>query len=366
MKWFVFTAALLHGLIHILGFLKGSGFKEVRELTLPVSKPEGIIWLSATSLFVLFAILFITGNKYAWLAGIAAVIVSQVLIILFWKDAAFGTLPNVLILAVSVFSFGTFSFNKLIEHETNLILSQNNPKNEKIITESDIESLPGPVKKWLSHSGAVGRPYVNVGKVLQKAEMKLKPEQESWMDATAVQYTTIGNPAFIWSVDVKINRVLSFKGRDRFENGKGRMLIKMNSLINIVNDHGEKLDEGTLQRYLGEMVWFPSLALSRHITWEALNDSTARATMNYNGTTGSGTFYFNAAGDVTRFSALRYKGNEPDARRHEWVMEIEGYNIFEGIKVPAEMSASWILEDGAWTWLKMEVTEIKYNDNIDN
>ncbi|MDN5330561.1 MAG: hypothetical protein PWP35_2348 [Bacteroidales bacterium] len=37
------------------------------------------------------------------------------------------------------------------------------------------------------------------------------------------------------------------------------MLIKVNSLIPVVNEKGNKLDEGTLQRYLGEIVWFPSL-----------------------------------------------------------------------------------------------------------
>ena len=118
----------------------------------------------------------------------------------------------------------------------------------------------------------------------------MKPEQEKWMTASAIQYTTIDNPAFIWKVDVKMNSLLNFQGLDKFENGKGEMLIKINSLINVVNEQGKKLDEGTLQRYLGEMVWFPSLALSPYITWVQINDTTAKATMSYKGTHGSGTF----------------------------------------------------------------------------
>lgn len=365
MKWFVFVVALLHGLIHLLGFVKGFELKEVKELTMNISKPMGLIWLSATLFFVLFAVLYITDSKYAWLFGFLAVAISQIIILFLWKDAKFGTLPNLLILIVSVFLFASFSFQRKIQQETTDLLNQSKINNEKIITESDIENLPVSVQNWMRSSGALGRPYIYAGKVFQKAEMKLKPEQENWMLVQAEQYTTLDNPGFIWSVDVKMNSLLTFVGRDKFENGKGEMLIKLNSLINIVNERGEKLNEGTIQRYLGEMVWFPSLALSEHITWDAINDTTAKATMTYMGTSGSGTFTFDSNGDVAQFSALRFKGNEASAKRYEWVMNIVGYNTFESIKVPAKMTATWKLDEGDWNWLTMEVTDIQYNENID-
>ena len=60
-----------------------------------------------------------------------------------------------------------------------------------------------------------------------------------------------------------------------------------------------------MQRFFGEMVWFPSLALSPHITWEPINGKSAKATLDYQGTSGSGTLFFNEEGDVIRVSALR-------------------------------------------------------------
>lgn len=62
-------------------------------------------------------------------------------------------------------------------------------------------------------------------------------------------------------------------------------------------------------------------------------------------------------------SALRYKGNEAGAKRHHWEMNILAYRTFEGISVPAKMTSTWQLDDQDWTWLKMEVTDIRYNDN---
>lgn len=354
---------LIHGLIHLLGFVKGFELREVKELTLPISKPMALVWLTATILFLTYGVLHFLNSNYAWLIGLVAVIVSQVLIMLFWKDARFGTIPNIVILGVSIVSFGYYNFQHLVRKETAQLLNNNGKTESRTLSESHLANLPEPVKRWLRNSGTLGKPYVGYGKVTQIAEMQMKPEQDNWLSATASQYTTIDTPGFIWYVDVKMNPFLSFQGRDKFDDGKGEMLIKLNSLLNIVNERGEKLNQGTLQRYLGEMVWFPSLALSPYIAWEPIDESAAKATMTYQGTSGSGTFYFNSNGDVTRFSALRFKGNEPDAKRYNWEMKILDYREFEGIKVPAKMTSTWKLEHKDWTWLKMEVTDIKYNSN---
>lgn len=230
-----------------------------------------------------------------------------------------------------------------------------------ILEEDDIGHLPKPVKKWLRNSGAVGSPFISNGKIYQEAKMKLSPKQEKWMAAEAVQYTTIEKPSFIWTVDVKMNPLIKFKGRDKYENGRGHMLIKVNSLINIVNEKGDKLDRGTVQRYLGEIVWFPSMAISPYISWEEINDSSAKATLRYEGIIESGIFHFNKDGEVIKYTAFRYKGNEQESSRYDWVMDISEYGFFEGIKIPTKMSSTWKLDEGDWTWLKLEVTNIKYN-----
>jgi hypothetical protein len=68
-----FTIVLLHALIHLLGFIKGFGFKEVRELSLPISKPMGVAWLAAAIFLLAYAILFLDKVKYGWILGLFAV-----------------------------------------------------------------------------------------------------------------------------------------------------------------------------------------------------------------------------------------------------------------------------------------------------
>lgn len=83
--------------------------------------------------------------------------------------------------------------------------------------------------------------------------------------------------------------------------------------------------------------------------------------MNFEGTTGSGTFYFNNEGFFEKFIALRYLGNAPDAKRWQWVVKAHEHAEFNGIKIPSKLEATWMLETGPWTWANLEIAEIQYN-----
>jgi len=72
----------------------------------------------------------------------------------------------------------------------------------------------------------------------------------------------------------------------------------------------KKMDEGTLQRYLGETVWFPSGMVSPHVLWQELDENSAKATMNFNGTTGSGTFFLQLFKKVVSFVVNNDEGGE--------------------------------------------------------
>ncbi|MEX2596440.1 MAG: DUF6544 family protein [Salibacteraceae bacterium] len=361
MKALFLILVMLHGLVHSLGFIKAFEISEVKELATPISKPIGLLWLITTVLFLTYGVLYYFNKDNAWLVGITALIFSQTLIVFFWSDAKFGTIPNVIILLAVICSIGNALFNSTVEKEKQELLQKSSIESAEILSIDDIEGLPLPVKKWLLSSGAVGKVKTLNGKITQSARMKLNREQKEWYNAKATQYTMIDEPSFHWTLHLSMNELMWFKGRDKFQNGKGEMLIKINSLINVVNESGEKIDEGSIQRYLGEMVWFPSLAVSPYIRWEQIDDLSAKATMSYKNTKGGGTFYFNEQGDFTKFIAMRFQGNEPNAERKEWVLTVDGYRVFEGIKVPSRMEATWQLEEGSWTWLQLEIEEIIYN-----
>ena len=352
---------LLHGIIHVLGFVKAFNIAELKELTLPVSKSLGVIWLLTFILFCFTLIQYLINEEKWWLIAIIVVIISQTVIFLFWTDAKFGTIPNLIILLVSIVGLAQFNFQSKVNQEINNMLSQISGDNSIITTEMT-SILPKPVQKWIHHSGIIDKERISTVRLKQEIQMKMKPEQKKWNQATAKQYFTIEKPAFIWQLNMQMAPLMHVAGRDKFVDGKGEMLIKVLSLFPVVNSGGnEKINMGTIQRYLAEIIWFPSAALSPYITWETIDEFAAKATMTYKGTTGSGIFHFDQDWNFIGFNTKRYLGDGEDAELREWIITVKENRVINGIIIPVKSEVTWKLDDSDWTWLQIEITDIEYN-----
>mgnify|MGYP006879620393 CR=1 FL=1 len=351
----------IHGIIHLFGFFKAFGIFEFNAISQPISKTSGIIWLLTFGLLITTIVLLIVQSKYWWFTGIIAVILSQILIINFWSDAKFGTILNLLILLSTIIGYSTFSFKNTIRVERTKMFDNFKIINKNIHSEQMLSGLPIIVQKWLHNSGAIGIKPIYTVYLEQELQMLMNPEQKDWMNAQATQYFTTEPPAFNWSVNLKMNSFLDVVGRDKFENGKGEMTIKLFSLFSIANaKNNDKVNQAALQRFLAETCWFPSATLSSYIKWEYIDDYSAKANIEYNRTKGSGIFHFDENGNFKKFVAMRFK-DAMDAEPTEWTVTAIKNEIRNGIMVPIECEVNWKLKDSNWTWLKLKITDIKYN-----
>ena len=357
----------LHGLIHLSGFVKEWKLIQVKQLTGEtlislsggLSETVGILWLTACLLFILSGVAYLLGKGWWWMVAVIAIVISQILIIIYWKDAKFGTIANFIILIACVLSYGSWSFDRMVKDELKSFLSKKEVE-KRIVTSEMIDELPPVVQKWLKRSNIVGKEIIQLAYLNQKGKMKTKPDG-SWMSVDAEQYITASPPGFLWIADVK-SSLLHLSGRDKYEEGRGHMLIKLFSLIPVVDAKGKEIDQGALLRYLGEIVWAPSAALSDYITWEEIDSTTARATMSYGGITASGIFKFDENGDFVSFEADRYYYRKEGSTLERWVITAKkNYKEFGGIRVPVTLSVAWKFETGDFTWYKLEIREINYN-----
>lgn len=362
MKTALALMILLHGMIHLLGFLKANKLARLDELTLPITPAWGMAYLIAAIILVITALLYYLQFPYWWGLAMIGVILSQILIIYFWQDARFGSITNVIILLMVVVGVANFSFNQTTKQEVEEMLRQENTDPVEVITEDMLGGLPLPVQKWLTYSKITEKPPIRSVYLKQKYQLKMKQEQKDWYKATADQHSTIDPPGFVWNLEMDMMRIIPVVGRDQFKDGKGQMLIKLMSLIPVVNEKGNlKIDQGSLQRYLGEMVWYPSAVLSKYIKWESIDDTSAKATLTYKKTSGSGTFYFDESGEVKTFTALRYMGSGPDAPLYEWRVDVIETGESDGIRIPTKVSVTWKLHEGDWTWAQLEIVEAKFS-----
>jgi hypothetical protein len=365
MKTLFFLFILLHGLIHIFGFLKGFQILELKEFTAHMSKPLGLIWLGATLIWLTAGIFYIRDHPHWWLFAFVGILVSQILIFIFWADAKFGSFPNILILIVALIAFSQFFFQQKVDSEVEGILNEASGISLAPITEESIKTLPPPVQSWLKQSGIIGKPPIRVLKMAQEYKMKLKPDQEKWYDAKAGQYSTTFPPAFVWTADMKMMPLLYAFGRDKFIDGQGEMLFKLLSLIPVAKDgYNDQINESALQRCLGEIVWNPSAAVMDYITWEEIDQYSAKATLKYKNTSGSGIFHFDQNGRLTHFVAERYMGAGSDAKKYFWVVKAIEHSTFDGVSIPSRCNATWKLENGDWTWAEFEVTQVQFNPEL--
>jgi hypothetical protein len=96
---------VVHGLIHLLGFVKAFRLAELPQLTQPISAPFGLVWLAASILFIATAVCLLAWPRWWWALGAVALCVSMLAISSSWADARVGALANLVILAGVIFGF---------------------------------------------------------------------------------------------------------------------------------------------------------------------------------------------------------------------------------------------------------------------
>jgi hypothetical protein len=88
---------LLHGVMHMIGFVQSFGLRNYQKITVEISRFFGLIWLSAATLFVAAATALQLGISWWHASALAAAALSQVAVIAAWRDAKYATVLNVLI-----------------------------------------------------------------------------------------------------------------------------------------------------------------------------------------------------------------------------------------------------------------------------
>jgi hypothetical protein len=139
------------------------------------------------------------------------------------------------------------------------------------------------------------------------------------------------------------------------------MLIKAASLVNVANVADEAIDLGAMLRYLAEIIWFPSAALAPYITWEPIDATHARATIQYAGRSAPAVFTFDGHGRAVRFDAERPLGGGKDAKLTPWFGASSEWRTFEGIEVPTRGEVGWQLPSGTFIYYRWAILDVGFN-----
>lgn len=231
-----------------------------------------------------------------------------------------------------------------------------------IITEARVMKLPEPAQRYLRYAQVVGKEPIRTVRLKQQGFMRMQPGKK-WLPIVAEQYFTTTPPAFLWHTRIQPFPFVSIAATDRFSDGQGNMRIKLWSFLTLGNARGPEMDQGELQRYLLEMVWFPTAWLSDAIEWQALDANSVKVTIHEPGVTASGVLHVNEQGQLIRLTADRYRQEHGHYQLAPWTAQSNEYEEVEGVRIPTRSEVTWHLASGEFTWFRFKIVEIEYNQS---
>ncbi len=350
---------VIHGLIHLLGFVKAFGLANVKQLTQTISKPFGGLWLLACILFVVTALMYLSKNGYWWLPGFIAVLISQILIILYWQDAKFGTIANVIILAVSIIGFANWSYFNKYQKDVRTSLEKTGLSRQAILTETDMEHLPEPVKKYLRYCGAVGKPKVSHFKIKFTGKIR-KDEQSEWMPFSSEQYNFMDNPARLFFMKATM-KGLPVAGYHAFMNGRAYMDIRLMSLFKVQYQDGAEMNISETVTFFNDMCCMaPPTLIDKRIKWLETDQNKVKASFTNNDITITAWLHFNDKGELINFiSEDRYAADV--GKQLTWATPLKDYHEIKGYTLAGYAEAIYTYPNGDLCYGMFKLVDVEYN-----
>ena len=226
------------------------------------------------------------------------------------------------------------------------------PQENKLYDSRIIEGLPEPVQRYFRYALVDGQAYINFLRLKHSGTFKTARDRK-WMEIQGEQYFRANPPGFLW-----IGKTGTFKAEDSYLEGEGNLSVYLFGLLRIVKEEGNEVNQAELLRWLGESVWMPTNFLpDENRSWTAIDENTARLNFTYQGTSVYYIVTFDDNGPIISLETERYMGDSLVA----WRGEVGNYCCRKGMMVPAHIEASWILEDGPYTYARFQVNEFEYD-----
>ncbi len=362
LRYIFIVLLFLHGIVHLLGFLSAFGNKGFFPLAKEISKPVGSLWLLVTILFVMTILLYVFKNSTWVYLSIITVIISQILILMNWQDAKFGTIPNIMILIVAVVGIFEVNFRNSYRKEVSQGLEQNGFTTESILQEIDLLHLPQPVQKYLRFVGCVGKPKISNFKIEFSGKIRGDAKAD-WMVLTSEQYNFIKTPTRLFFLDATMKK-MPVAGFHSFKNGIAFMDIRLFSIFKVQYQSGKEMGISETVTFFNDMCCMaPATLIDKRIKWVIVNEDKVKASFTNNGITIFAWLYFNEKGELVNFTSEdRYaiRENLP-LKQYKWSTPLRDYKNVNGYQLASYAEAIYSYPEGDFTYATFNLKDVVYN-----
>ena len=230
----------------------------------------------------------------------------------------------------------------------------------KIYDQKEIEGLPEPVQQLFRTVIKDGQAIVAAVKLSQQGLFNMSETENKWSPFTATQFVITQRLGFDWDARIQMAPGVNAFVHDIYLLGEGSLHASLLGLFTVAKiPSTPEANQGELLRFFAEAPWYPTALLpSQGVRWEAINDTSARATLTDGATTVSVVFQFNAEGTIDRFrTEARYRDK---LTAMPWGGRFWEYSVRNGMLIPLEGEVGWEYPEGTRLYFKGRTTEISY------
>jgi len=104
----------------------------------------------------------------------------------------------------------------------------------------------------------------------ETGEIRMSPEAR-WIPFTAEQFTDSTRSSYRWDARIHPGKIASAVVTDAYEEGRGRLVIKLGGVLPVKKVTGPDADKGELQRYFSSIAFCPPVLLNHSsLDWTAV------------------------------------------------------------------------------------------------
>ena len=234
----------------------------------------------------------------------------------------------------------------------------------RVLVQPGRDVLPDPVARYLRHVLRHGQHVVSRVRLRQEGQFRMGEDEHAWRPFHATQDYSTAPVGFIWDARIRVAPLVDVYVRDTYQSGAGSIRASLLGVIPLVNAHGaSELKAAALQRYLAEAPWFPMmLASATGLTWERIDDMTARASLTDSGTTVSLEFRFNESGEIVSvFAPVRFREVNGQYIPTPWLGRFWNYEERHGILLPSDGEVAWQVSGVSFPYWRGKLVDIEFD-----
>jgi len=225
-----------------------------------------------------------------------------------------------------------------------------------------VDGLPAPAQRYLRHTLAPGTPLFPSVRLSMHGRLRLRPGATPMpMQAEQVLAPPHG---LVWRARAG-PWWMRIRGFDRYGHGRGTMRWWLYGLIPLVQADGPDVTRSAAGRLGGEAIFVPAMLLPQSgARWEAIDDDTARGTIQVNREAVTFTVAVDAAGRLQRVRLPRWRDDRGDGTPGYDRFVVDHFDrerTFDGVTIPTRFRAGWRLgEPDAFPFFEATLDSARY------